>query len=149
VLRGLGVVAIALGVVVVALLLSRGGSAPGSSLPGASVPGVASTSGPTQSPTPSPTPAADAARQALDAVLVAIEQARGGKDGLKGGDANELVSLANDVGRALDAGDLAAAHSATDRLADRVEKVSKDLDKRRRAALLAAIEELRAAIPSA
>jgi hypothetical protein len=149
VLRGLGVVAIALGVVVVALLLSRGGSAPGSSLPGASVPGVASTSGPTQSPTPSPTPAADAARQALDAVLVAIEQARGGKDGLKGGDANELVSLANEVGRALDAADFEAARSATDRLADRAEKASKEVDKARRETLANAIDALRAAIPRA
>ena len=150
VLRGLGIVAIALGVVVVALLFSRSGSTPGSSLPGASESGAASIPGSTQSPTPTATPAAaDAAQQALDAVLVAIEQARGGKDSLKGNDANDLVSLANDVGRALDAVDFEAARSATDRLADRAEKASKELDKARREALQDAIEVLRAAIPRA
>jgi len=150
VLRGLGIVAIALGVVVVALLFSRSGSTPGSSLPGASESGAASIPGSTQSPTPTATPAAaDAARQALDAVLAAIEQARGGKDGLKGNDANDLVSLANDVGRALDAADFEAALGAADRLADRAEKASKELDKARREALQDAIEVLRAAIPRA
>ena len=150
VLRGLGIVAIALGVVVVALLFSRSGSTPGSSLPGASESGAASIPGSTQSPTPTATPAAaDAAQQALDAVLAAIEQARGGKDGLKGNDANELVSLADDVGRALDAADFEAALGAADRLADRAEKASKELDKARREALQDAIEVLRAAIPRA
>jgi hypothetical protein len=150
VLRGLGIVAIALGVMVVGLLFSRGGSTPGSSLPGASESGIASPSGPTQSLTPTTTPAAaDAAQQALDAVLVAIDQASGGRDGLKRGDANELVSLADDVGRALDAADFEAARSATDQLAERVEKVSKDLDKARREALTNAIDVLQAAIPRA
>jgi serine/threonine-protein kinase len=147
VLTVLGFLAIALGLVVVGLLFSRGDSTPGSSLPGASEP-AASTPGPTQSPTPPTTPAAtDAAQQALDAVLAAIEQARGGKDGLKGGDANELDALAADVGRALDASDFEAARSATDRLAERAEKASKELDKARRDALLGAIDALQAALP--
>jgi serine/threonine-protein kinase len=147
VLAGLGIVTLALGVIVVGLLLSGGGSTPGSSLPGTSEP-VASTPAPTQSPTPAITPgAADAAQQALDAVLVAIERARGGRDGLKGGDANELDDLANDVGRALDASDFEAARSATDRLAERADKVSKGLDKARREALANAIVALQAAIP--
>jgi hypothetical protein len=148
VLRGLGIVAIALGVVVVALLFSRGGSTPGSSLPGAFESGTASTPGPTQSPTPTTTPAAvDAARQALDAVLAAIEEASGGRNGLKGNDANELVSLADDVGRALDAADFEAARTAADRLAERADKVGKGLDKVRRQALENAIVALQAAIP--
>jgi serine/threonine-protein kinase len=147
-LRVLGILTIALGlIVVVGLLLSRGDSTPGSSLPGASEP-AASTPGPTQIPTPTTSPdAADAARQALDAVDAAIEQARGGRDGLKGGDANELDALAADVGRALDASDFEAARSATDRLEARAEKASKELDKARRDALLGAIDAIQTALP--
>jgi serine/threonine-protein kinase len=149
-LQGLGILALVLGVVVVALLVFRPGSGPDGTESDPSAPAASSSPGETASSTPATTPAAaDAAQQALDAVLVAIEGARGGRDGLKGGDANELVSLANDVGRALDAADFDAARNATDRLADRAEKASKELDKARREALTNAIDALRAAIPGA
>jgi serine/threonine-protein kinase len=148
-LQSLGILALVLGVVVVALLVFQPGSGPGGTGSDPSAP-AASSPGETVGPTPSATPAAaDAAQEALDAVLVAIERARGGRDGLKGGDANELVSLASDVKEALDAADFDAARSATDRLADRAEKVSKDLDETRREALTNAIDALKAAIPPA
>lgn len=148
VLRGLGILTLVLAMVVVALLVIRPGSGPGGAGADPSNLGASSSPGATASSTTTPA-AADAARQALDAVLVAIEQGRGGRDGLKGGDANELVSLANDVGRALDAADFEAARNATDRLADRAEKASKDLDEARREALANAIDALQAAIPLA
>jgi hypothetical protein len=148
VLGALAVVAVVLGVVVVALLVSQGGLTPGSG----TSPSASASFGPTSSTGPSPTFPADAvaaAQLALDDVEAAIEQARGGKDGLKGGDANELAALAADVGRALQAADFDAARSATDKLAERADKVSGELSDARRTRLERAIEALRAAIPPA
>jgi len=150
VLTGLGILALVLGVVVVALLVTRPGSETGAPSPAASESGGP----PSGDPSPTPTPAvtndvAAEAKGALDAVRAAIDGARGGRDGLTGSEANELAALADEVGRALEAGDFAAASSSADRLAERAEKVADELDKRRREALLDAIEELRAAMPPA
>ena len=151
--RALAVVAIGLGIIVVVLLASRGLSGgvfdPDASGPGASPPSPSPSALP-PSPSPSATDGALAeVQQALRAVEAAIEQARGGRDGLKGSDANELAALAADVGRALDAGDAAAAHDAAEKLAKRAEKLSDELDETRRDALLEAIETLLEAIPPA
>ncbi|HEX5591489.1 MAG TPA: serine/threonine-protein kinase [Candidatus Limnocylindrales bacterium] len=156
VLAALGVLVLALGGIVLALLLLRPGSETGAPTPGPSGSGTPSTAGPSSTVAPTSTPTSAAtddiaaeARRALAAVRTAIEAARGGKDGLNGSEANELVALADEVGRALDAGDFGTASGRADRLADRAEKVSDDLDKRRREALKAAIEDLRASIPPA
>lgn len=150
VLARLGTVTLVMGAVVVGLLLLRPGSTPSASEPTASASGAATASGPGSSPGPSGTdPAGAAAREALDAVVAAIERARGGRDGLKGGDANELMDLADEVGRALAVGDYAAARSATDRLAERADKLDNELDKDRRDSLQRAIDELEAAISPA
>jgi serine/threonine-protein kinase len=150
VLTALGVLVLVLGVIVVGLLLIRPGSEAGAASPGASESGAGSSAEVTPTPTPAATDdIAAEAKRALDAVRAAIERARGGKDGLTGAEANELVALADEVGRALDEGDLAAASSTADRLADRAEKVGDELDKRRREALLGAIETLQEAIPPA
>ena len=150
VLAAAGILGLALGVAVVVLLISQGGRPPAASDSGAS----ASSLSPSPTLTPSPTPsasddAAAAALQALDDVYRAIEQARGGHDGLSGSDANELVALADSVRRALEAGDFAAARGAGDKLAARAAKVSKGLDDARRNALENAIERLLEAIPPA
>jgi serine/threonine-protein kinase len=150
VLTALGVLVLVLGVIVVGLLLIRPGSEAGAASPSASESGAGSSAGLSPTPTPSATDdIAAEARRALGAVSSAIEAARGGKDGLTGADANELVALADEVGRALDEGDFAAASSKADRLAGRAEKVGDELDKRRREALLGAIETLQEAIPPA
>jgi hypothetical protein len=57
------------------------------------------------SPAPSPSPSLDPAFAAIDAVDAAISAARGGPDGLKGKDANELEALAGAVRRDLSAND--------------------------------------------
>jgi hypothetical protein len=75
-------------------------------------------------------------------VDAAIEAARGGKDGLNGKDANELVQLAASVRTALNKGDLGAATKAAQKLSDRADSLAKGLDKGRRDPLLAAIGEL-------
>ena len=84
--------------------------------------------------------------KALDRVDAAIEAARGGKDGLSGKDANELAQLASSVRTALGRGDLGAATAAAQALADRADKLTKGLDKRRRESLMAAIHDLQAAL---
>jgi serine/threonine protein kinase len=142
----LGLLALALGVVVLAVVTGQGSIAPGAS-------NVGPDSSPTSTPSPSPSPgatvdAAAPALRALDAVVAAIEQARGGKDGLGGGDAKDLQALAEDARRALEAGDFSAARVAADRLAERADDVSGDLDETRREALLGAIDALREAIPA-
>jgi hypothetical protein len=83
------------------------------------------------SPSPSPTPirtvapTIDPAVHALDEVDAAISAARGGRDGLKGKDANELASRVAVVRRDLDSGDrpkaLRDARELARRVRDRVE----------------------------
>jgi uncharacterized membrane protein len=57
----------------------------------------------------------------------AISAARGGPDGLKGKDANDLEARAADVRRALLSGDRAAALDAARKLDRRVADVTKNL----------------------
>jgi serine/threonine-protein kinase len=100
------------------------------------------------SPIPSPSPTRDPAAPALAAlnrVLVAIDQARGGKDGLKGGEANDLVDMAEEIGRRLRAGDFDGARERANALEERIRKLH--LDKKTAQALTAAVDDLLAAIP--
>ena len=83
---------------------------------------------------------------ALGRVDAAIETARGGKDGLTGRDANELAQLAAAVRAAVDGEDPGAAATAAQALSDRGSVLAKGLDKRRRNELLAAIDDLLAAL---
>ncbi|MCI0343835.1 MAG: hypothetical protein L0221_00135 [Chloroflexi bacterium] len=111
---------------------------------------AAATLAATALPEATATPAAseaDPALAAVDDVLAAIESARGGPDGLKGGEANDLVSLAERVRSALEAGDGETANEAAADLEDRAERASRDIDDERRARLLNAIDALREAIP--
>jgi len=106
--------------------------------------------GASESAAPSPTPTAAASNPALEAVndvLAAIDAARGGSNGLKGSEANELTNLATRVRSALQAGDFEEAREAAASLKDRAEKFSKDLGDDRKARLLDAIDALREAIP--
>ena len=105
---------------------------------------------PSSSPvaTPSPSPTADPAAPAIEAlgrVLSAIDAARGGHDGLNGGEANDLNGRALQVGEELRDGDYDAARATAADLRDRIHKLK--LDKQRAEALRTAIEELIAAIP--
>jgi len=109
-------------------------------LPGASPSASAGASG---TPSASTLPGGlESALAALGRVDAAIEAARGGKDGLNGKDANELVQLAASVRTALNKGDLGAATKAAQKLSDRADSLAKGLDKGRRDPLLAAIGEL-------
>ena len=114
VLAALAAVALAAAITFPALLAALGGG-PGASLP---VAGGASPSAPPSAsavasasvpPSSAPSPTVDPARTALDDVVAAISAAKGGPNGLKGKEANELDSAAARVRRDLDAGDLAAA----------------------------------------
>ena len=58
----------------------------------------------------------------------AINAARGGPDGLKGKDANDLEERVAAVRRALDGGDRASALDAARKLDRRVDDMAKDLD---------------------
>jgi hypothetical protein len=88
------------------------------------------------SPTPSPTP--DPAFGALDAVDAAIAGARGGPDGLKGKDANDLESMAAAVRRALSAGDRGAALDAARRLDHRISDLGDEIGRDQAARLRSA-----------
>lgn len=105
---------------------------------------------PSSSPvaTPSPSPTADPAAPAIETlgrVLIAIDAARGGHDGLNGGEANDLNARALQVGEELRDGDYDAARATAADLRDRIHKLK--LDKQRAEALRTAIEDLIAAIP--
>ncbi len=108
---------------------------------------------PSPSPSPSvrPSPTADPAGPALDAlgiVLNRIDAARGGHDGLKGSEANDLDNLALEVGRRLHAGDYAGARQVALDLQDRAQRLTEHVDKQHRDALLSAIQDLLSAIPN-
>ena len=106
--------------------------------------GSSSSAEPTASPSPS---ASSPALAAVEDVLAAIEAARGGANGLKGNEANDLVSLTERVRSALVGEDYEKAREAAQALADKAEKVSKDLSEARRTRLITAIDALREAIP--
>jgi serine/threonine-protein kinase len=81
-------------------------------------------------PSPSavaPSPSLDPALASLNAMDAAISAARGGPDGLKGKEANDLEARAADVRRALGSGDRNAALDAARKLDRRVADVAKDL----------------------
>jgi serine/threonine-protein kinase len=140
-------------VAVILLALPRGGD-PGTPLatatPVVSVPASPSaqpTASPAASPTPTPDPAAPALA-ALDRVVVAIDGAKGGHDGLNGKTAGELLDAAAEIRRELEAGDFRAARTAAERLADNADKATTGLDAQRAAALRDAIAALIEAIPA-
>ena len=96
---------------------------------------------PTASP-PSAVPSADPAIAALDAMEAAIGAARGGPDGLKGKEANDLETRTAAVRRALENGDRAAAREEARKLDRRIDDVVKGLSDDRAARLRAASADL-------
>ena len=140
--RGLAIVAAALVVAAVLVAPALLGDDPGfqSEPPAASV-----EASPTASATVLATPRPnenEAALLALSQVDREIEAARGGPDGLKGRDGNELEQLANAVRTSVDGGDLDTAADAAQALSDRARALAADLDESRRDPLLAAIDGL-------
>ena len=131
VLAALAAVALAAAITLPGLLGALGGG-PAASLPvvGGPSPSVSASASAMPSasasvlPSAAPSPSIDPARTALDEVLAAIAAARGGPDGLKGKEANELESGAARVRRDLDAGDRAAALKDARALDKRVRDVS-------------------------
>jgi serine/threonine-protein kinase len=101
---------------------------------------------PALSPTPVPSPTVDPAVTALDELSAAIDAARGGPDGLKGKEANELDTMVARVRRDLDAGDrskaLKDARELDRRVRDAAEHVSEDAARRLRAASAALLDAL-------
>jgi serine/threonine protein kinase len=124
-----------------------GGSVGASSRPSA---GLAST-GPSVAPSasssvgPSPSvasPTADPALAALDQVDAAIAAAKGGPDGLKGKEANDLESMAAAVRRALAEGNRRAALDAARKLDKRISDVADKIGDDQAARLEAASADL-------
>lgn len=160
---------VAIGLLVVALFAlpaamalwpSGGAPLPSSSGSGALTSNPASPSpGATPSPTPvpsatsspSPVPTSDPgptlARE-LQEVEAAINQAKGGSDGLKGGDAKELQDLVSSIRLNLNAGEIDDARTAAEELLERVQKLAEKIDDERGAILVRSAEELLAAFPS-
>jgi serine/threonine-protein kinase len=148
-----------LAVVVVAVLLilallPRSGLLPGatdatpSSAPSPSpTASVAPSPSPTAIPSPTPDPAAPALA-ALDEVVIAIDQAKGGPDGMSGKDAGELLNLAGEIRRQLEDEQSRDALAAAQRLSDRADKAMKGVDAERAQRLRDAISALIDAIPA-
>jgi serine/threonine-protein kinase len=136
--------AIAVGLAILATIAVLSGLGGSSGLAG---PSATSSRGPRSNPpsvapsaglSPSaaaPSPSVDPAVDALRGMEAAIAAARGGPDGLKGKEANDLEAQASDVQRALDRGDRTAALDAARKLDQRVADVSKGLADDRAAAL--------------
>jgi hypothetical protein len=100
--------------------------------------------------TPSSDPLARA-RDAIRDVRVAIAVAKGGRDGLKGKEANDLDNKVNAVERALDEGNLRDAAKQADELVKRVEELvrKRSVSGEEADRLLAAAQALRDAIAAA
>jgi serine/threonine protein kinase len=104
------------------------------------------------SPSPSPSiavspsvalsPSPDPAFAAIDAMDAAIAAARGGSDGLKGKEANDLETMAAAVRRALTSGDRRAALDAARKLDQRVSDLADKLGRDQAARLQAASANL-------
>lgn len=92
--------------------------------------------------TAAPSPSSDPALAALDAVDAAISGARGGPNGLKGKDANDLEALAGAVRRALAADDRTAALDDARKLDHKVAELSDHIGRDQAARLTAATAEL-------
>jgi serine/threonine-protein kinase len=158
--RGTRVVPIALAAllataaVVVAVAVLSGGLRPSASsspiIPSGSA--VASSASPitsvsaAPSPSQSPKPSVDPAVAALDAVDAAIAAARGGHDGLKGKEANDLESLAGRIRTAITAGDrtgaLKTARDLDHRVRDVADHLGQEAGDRLRAASSALVSAL-------
>jgi hypothetical protein len=130
------IVAGALLLVAIAILPGLLGSGPGpgggspapssarSPSPSAASPAPSIQSSPSARPaSPSPNPALTS----LDAMNAAIGAARGGPDGLKGKEANDLERQTAEIRRALDSGDPAAALDLARKLDRRVADLAKNL----------------------
>jgi hypothetical protein len=148
------VAAVIVAVLLVIALLPRGGLLPGpagetpSSAP---TPSPTVTAAPSSSPTPIPTATPDPAAPALaalDQVVIAIDQAKGGPDGLNGKDAGELLNLAGEVRRHLEDEQFTDARAAAQRLSDRADKALKGVDAERAQRIRDAISALIDAIPA-
>jgi serine/threonine-protein kinase len=132
---GIALVLLALAAVAVVAALAIMGSArsvaPGAGGTSPVTPSRPASAGPLPSAaaSPSTTPTADPALTALDAVDRAIAAARGGPDGLKGKDANELEDLAGRVRRDLLGGDRSAALDAARALDRKIRDVARHLGK--------------------
>jgi serine/threonine-protein kinase len=119
--------------------------------------GAAGTSPPaTETPTPSPQteppivePLSDL-QAAFDQFAAALQDAQGGRDGLRGKDANELEKQAAQIRRALDEGDDDKAAERADELVKKVEELrEEELSGEAGARLLTAAERLRDAVHEA
>jgi serine/threonine-protein kinase len=103
---------------------------------------------PSAAPTPARTvaPTADPAIQALDDLDAAISAARGGRNGLKGKEANDLASRVAQVRRDLDAGDrskaLRDAKELDQQVRDRADNVDNESGNRLTAASAALLKAL-------
>jgi serine/threonine-protein kinase len=89
---------------------------------------------PTPSPSPSPTPTARLGTNpvagvaaAVDEFKRAVEAAKGGKDGLKGKEADELQRDAERVAEAAREGDYEAARERADALVEKVQRLSREM----------------------
>jgi hypothetical protein len=144
-------------VAAIVLLLSRARLAPGVATETPSAPASAGqptatssaipTPTATTTPTTTPDPAA-AALRALDQVDSAINQLRGGADGLSGKEAHDLTDTAAEVRRDLERGEMADARTAAQRLADKADKLTKGMPDDRARILTDAIANLIEAIPA-
>jgi hypothetical protein len=100
------------------------------------------------SPIPTPVDALEAVSAAVVDVRRAIDVARGGQDGLRGRDANELEDRAVAIGRSATDGDLdEARHRLTD-IRDRIDRLVErgELAARRAGPITEALDGLEAAI---
>jgi len=130
------------------LLASPGGSPQGSLAAASAAPSAGTPASPSPAPSiaASPTvaisPSPDPAFAAIDAMDAAIAAARGGPDGLKGKEANDLESLAAAVRRALTSGNRRAALDAAQKLNERVSKLGDEIGRDQAARLRAASANL-------
>ncbi len=102
---------------------------------------------PSAQPSASPLDAAAVELAALDQVDAAIAAAKGGRDGLKGKDANDLEALASQLRAAIIAGDDETAASAAAALAERTTALASKLQDPRIQDLQAAVVALVALLP--
>ena len=92
-------------------------------IPSGEAPVVTASAAPGSATAPSAAPVGRAVNDRIDALGQAIDVARGGGDGLRGRDANDLARRLDAVKDALAANDLAAARSAAEDLAARIEEL--------------------------
>ena len=105
-------------------------------------PSASASLGPSASPSVAASPSADPALAALQEVDTAIAAAKGGPDGLKGKEANDLQNLAGAVRRALAEGDRRAALDAARKLDKRISDVADKIGRDSAARLEAASSDL-------